>query len=82
MEKNINIPWVEKYRPRNFSDIVLDPFNKILLENIVKTLPDELGKLVNLGYLILPNNKQLRSLPSSVENLKDLTFLNIYNWIG
>jgi hypothetical protein len=49
------------------------------LENIVKTLPDELGKLVNLGYLILPNNKQLRSLPSSVENLKDLTFLNIYN---
>jgi Leucine-rich repeat (LRR) protein len=48
------------------------------LENIVKSLPDELGNLVNLGYLILPNNKQLKSLPNSIEKLKDLTFLNIY----
>lgn len=32
-----NIPWVEKYRPTQFDDIVLDPFNKTLFENILKT---------------------------------------------
>ncbi len=29
-------PWVEKYRPNTFHDIVLDPLNKLLLENIIK----------------------------------------------
>ena len=33
---NIYTPWVEKYRPNNFEDIVLDPLNKIILENIIK----------------------------------------------
>ena len=28
-------PWVEKYRPTQFDDIVLDPLNKKLLENII-----------------------------------------------
>ena len=31
-----NRPWVEKYRPTQFDDIVLDPLNKKLLENIIK----------------------------------------------
>ena len=31
----MNIPWVEKYRPDNFDDIVLDKYNKIILKNIV-----------------------------------------------
>ena len=35
MEKNDSIPWVEKYRPKHFDDIVLNENNKSLLENIL-----------------------------------------------
>lgn len=31
-----NIPWVEKYRPINFDNIILSPLNKIFFENIIK----------------------------------------------
>jgi DNA polymerase III delta prime subunit len=29
--------WVEKYRPQNFDDIVLDPLNRQILKNIIDT---------------------------------------------
>lgn len=31
------LPWVEKYRPTNFDDIVLDDYNRIILNNIINT---------------------------------------------
>ena len=31
-----SIPWVEKYRPTNFDDIVLDPINRRIFENILE----------------------------------------------
>ena len=36
MESN-GIPYVEKYRPVNFDDIVLEPLNKKILKNIIET---------------------------------------------
>ena len=36
MEHN-GIPFVEKYRPVKFDDIVLDPLNKKILKNIIET---------------------------------------------
>jgi DNA polymerase III delta prime subunit len=31
------IPWIEAYRPTEFDNIVLDPLNKQILKNIIKT---------------------------------------------
>ena len=35
MNRKQNIPWVEKYRPDTFNNIVLDEYNKCILENII-----------------------------------------------
>ena len=32
---NKSIPWVEKYRPDSFENIVLDKNNEILFKNII-----------------------------------------------
>ena len=49
----------------------------LMLNNIVKSIPEEIGQLKKLGFLALPNNKKLQSLPESISNLQELTFLNI-----
>ena len=35
--KNDSMPWVEKYRPSCFDEIVLDPMNRTILSNILQT---------------------------------------------
>jgi replication factor C subunit 3/5 len=66
-------PWVEKYRPTIFNNIVLDPLNRQLLENILKRQyfpnllfygPPGTGKtttIINLisSYQNIPGNKNL-----------------------
>jgi len=34
---NEHCPWVEKHRPTQFDDIVLDPYNKKIMKNIIET---------------------------------------------
>jgi Holliday junction DNA helicase RuvB len=57
---NNGFVWTEKYRPKQFEDIILDPFNKIILKNIIETSyfpnllfygPPGLGK-TTLAHLI------------------------------
>ena len=37
MENNIQNLWIEKYRPKQFDNIVLDPLNRKILNNIIET---------------------------------------------
>ena len=36
LSENTNSPWVEKYRPSRFDNIVLDPINRKLFEKIIE----------------------------------------------
>ncbi len=65
--KNPNIPWVEKYRPTEFNNIVLNKYNKMILNNILKTNyfpnlllygPPGTGKTTTITNLINKYQKQ------------------------
>ena len=47
------------------------------LENVVNSLPEDIGKLTNLKFLSLEKNSQLKSLPASVANLPNLEVINL-----
>lgn len=74
---NKTIPWVEKYRPQNLHDIVLDPYNRQIFDNIVKTQkfpnllfygPPGTGKTTSIVNLISAyQNHSLRK-----DNMKDI----------
>jgi hypothetical protein len=53
--------------------------NLILLQKLVKSIPDEIGELQDLGYLGFPNNPNLTKLPESIANLNNLVFVNLRN---
>jgi len=63
-----HIPWIEKYRPQIFDDIVLEPINKTIFKNILNTCyfpnllfygPPGTGKTTTIINLI--NSYQLKS---------------------
>lgn len=51
----------------------------LLLQKIVKSLPEDIGELKNLTFLAFNNNPQLKSLPESLADLPKLTFINLAN---
>ena len=51
----------------------------LLLQNIVKTLPNSIGNLKNLNFVSLNKNPELDSLPESIADLPNLTFINLQN---
>lgn len=75
---NTYIPWVEKYRPNNFDDIVLDEYNRKILENIISKEyfpnllfygPPGTGKTTTIINLINSYTKLYSSHHSSKELL-------------
>ena len=74
--KNDNIPLIEKYRPTNFDDIILDPLNRKLFENIINNSyfpnllfygPPGTGKTSTIINLI--NEYQLKHTGKSKGNI-------------
>ena len=70
MQNKQNIPWVEKYRPTQFENIVLDQKNKKLFDNILETQyfpnllfygPPGTGKTTTIINLINEFNKKYTS---------------------
>ena len=53
-----------------FTDII-----SLNLNNVVKTLPESIGKCANLQFLTLTNNSELVKLPDSILDLPKISFL-------
>jgi len=69
------IPWVEKYRPNTFENIVLNQYNRIFLENIISSHsfpnllfygPPGTGKTTTISNLIKSYQKETDSEDSSL----------------
>ena len=68
--KNVNnktsIPWVEKYRPQTLHDIVLDPYNRLIFDNIVKS-----QKFPNLLFYGPPGTGKTTSVVNLISAYQD-----------
>lgn len=49
----------------------------LMLDNIASSISEEISNCHKLNFISLPNNKQLESLPDSIGQLEELTFINI-----
>lgn len=74
-ENSPSIPWVEKYRPRRFEDIVLDDINRKIFENIIKNSnfpnllfygPPGTGKTTTIINLIKAYQDKLNNVDSKL----------------
>lgn len=94
----MNIPWIEKYRPKYFNNIILDDFNKILLSNILEQKyfpnmifhgPPGTGKTTTIINLIncfnkLNNNKTNNIIHLNASDDRGIETIRtlIYNFIN
>lgn len=47
------------------------------IENILKSLPEDIDKLQKLKFISLPNNPQLKTIPASIVNIPTLEVINV-----
>ena len=65
IENSETIPWVEKYRPTQFDNIVLDPINRELFENIVKK-----GQFPNLLFYGTPGTGKTTTIINLIQQFQ------------
>ena len=67
------IPWCEKYRPTQFQQIIMEPINRTIFENIIETQtfpnllfygPPGVGKTTSADNLIYAYQKKYHRLRS------------------
>jgi replication factor C subunit 3/5 len=63
---NENIPWVEKYRPTKFDDIVLDPSNRVIFNNILSS-----GYFPNLMFYGPPGTGKTTTIMNLITEYND-----------
>jgi DNA polymerase III delta prime subunit len=66
---NDKIPWVEKYRPKKFNNIVLSEINKKILENIIKK-----NNFPNLLLYGQPGTGKTTTIINLIESYQDKYF--------
>ena len=65
-------PWVEKYRPTKFDDIVLDPLNKLIMRNIIAT-----GHFPNLLFYGPPGTGKTTTIMNLVNEYQQSTMHHV-----
>jgi DNA polymerase III delta prime subunit len=67
-------PWVEKYRPNKFDDIVLDPLNKLMMRNIIA-----MGHFPNLLFYGPPGTGKTTTIMNLVNEYQMATMHHVNN---
>ena len=65
-ENTDTIPWVEKYRPSHFENIVLDPINRDFFNKIVKT-----GQFPNLMFYGPPGTGKTTTIINLIQQFQE-----------
>lgn len=66
-----NIPWVEKYRPTHFDNIVLDPMNRQIFTNIIET-----GYFPNLLFYGPPGTGKTTTIMNLIQEYQKKYIMN------
>ena len=69
-----SIPWVEKYRPGSFEDIILSDFNKQLLENMIST-----DYIPNLLFYGPPGTGKTTTIINLINKYQENNYGKIFN---
>ena len=65
-----SIPWIEAYRPNNFDNVVLDPYNKQILKNIILT-----GHFPNLLFYGPPGTGKTTTIINLINRYQEIHYV-------